>query len=220
VQHVAPQISDYTHDGPTSTEQQRRSTRSRVTADTVQHRATTEPAADEPAAAPDVLTRSAAAALTAFPLLLRLLFLLPVQARRLNKIVALRQLNFTNVKSRYESSASKLWPLTALFCSYIFLVDFSAKHASRNFNCRSATIKWLHRQVLSSSVADYARDHENKADLKSTERYVLIWNNLFDSFNSRGPLATQDDERLGALTEAVTFFDRWAQQTGACANPK
>ena len=105
VQHVAPQISDYTHDGPTSTEQQRRSTRSRVTADTVQHRATTEPAADEPAAAPDVLTRSAAAALTAFPLLLRLLFLLPVQARRLNKIFALRQLNF---ESRYESSASKL----------------------------------------------------------------------------------------------------------------
>jgi hypothetical protein len=112
---VHPQPSTYEHDGPTPTEQQRRSTRSRGTADTVQHRATTEPAADEPAAdepaaAPDVLTHSAAAALTAFPPLPCLLVLLPVQARRLNKSLALQQLNSTR-RQHQEGGACSVDPL-------------------------------------------------------------------------------------------------------------
>ena len=62
--------------------------------------------------------------------------------------------------------------------------------------------------TLSKEVAEEMREHENNIT-ESTQEYICMCNDLWEVFNSRHPITSVQDPRIGTLDNVLGFFTNW-----------
>ena len=62
--------------------------------------------------------------------------------------------------------------------------------------------------TLSKKVAAEMKEHEN-SETQSTQEYISICDDFWQVFNSRNPITSVQDPRIGILDNVLAFFINW-----------
>ena len=62
--------------------------------------------------------------------------------------------------------------------------------------------------TLSKKVAEEMREHENNVT-QSTQEYICMCHDFWEVFNSRHPITSVQDPRIGTLDNVLGFFTNW-----------
>ena len=75
---------------------------------------------------------------------------------------------------------------------------------------------YLAKQVISKSVADFARKKNEELDglLDSLIEFLEIYNKMFKAMSSEEPLYNINDDRVATVCAFMNWHDVWAKETG------